>query len=198
MASAQILFPTFVYQDHVLETESLKHSLMDMISNRYKNYPYRVPMEWETKKLYTSYGDNNKNLENVFKTHYLKYIKGFFPDQKVILKSIWFNYYPTGDHYQEIHNHLNSGGDRSDFSGIHFLSFDPDQHSSVVFHDPSRLAKSTVKDLNYSSKILFSTQEGSLILFPSYLEHSIPQSSIEYTKPRITISFNISLTLSKH
>ena len=62
MASAQILFPTFVYQDHVLETESLKHSLMDMISNRYKNYPYRVPMEWETKKLYTSYGDNNKNF----------------------------------------------------------------------------------------------------------------------------------------
>ena len=155
-------------------------------------------MEWETKKLYTSYGDNNKNLEKVFKTHYLKYIKGFFPDQKVILKSIWFNYYPTGDYYQEIHNHLNSGGDRSDFSGIHFLSFDPDQHSSVVFHDPSRLAKSTVKDLNYSSKILFSTQEGNLIMFPSYLEHSIPQSSIEYTKPRITISFNISLTLPRH
>lgn len=188
------LFPILLYQDEVLENQEIKNKTLSLIEKEVGKSDIRVPSEWETKILYTSYKQENSFLKKIFKSYYLKYIQNFF-DQKynIECKEIWFNYYRDGNSYQENHHHLNQTSPRN-FSAVHFISYNPEVHSPICFYDPSRLIKMSSINEFYDQKICLNPTEGSLFMFPSYLEHSVPQSINTYDKPRITISFNMNVT----
>jgi len=181
------LFPVLTYQDSVVETEEIKNEILSTISKQVKENPYRVPIEWESKKLHTSYGRNNSLLQKVFKKYYKKYVSDFLDSSFISYVEIWFNHYASADYYQECHNH-SIVKTKFDYSGVHFLSYNPEYHSPLRFYDPLRLVNSANE-----FTLDLPVNEGDILLFPSYLEHSVPQSINEYKTPRITVSFNIRL-----
>ena len=104
------------------------------------------------------------------------------PFSKLGLDEVWYNHYKPG-HYQEAHNHYNPRN-RSLFSGIYLLNVHEEDHNTVFFHD------SDIAAYNGGGTIQFRTTsigEGSVIIFPSELNHSVAPAKHE----RITISFNI-------
>lgn len=188
------IFPILLYEDKVQENDIIKTRILSTIESEVQKSPYRIPMGWETKNLYTTYKEPNEFLKKIFKDYYLKYIQNFFNTKfKIECKDIWFNYYKDSSCYQESHHHLNQDSSRN-FSGVHFLSYDPENHSPLVFHDPLRLVRASTINEYYDQKISLNPEEGSIFLFPSYLEHSVPQSTNQYKIPRITISFNLRVT----
>ena len=72
----------------------------------------------------------------------------------------------------------------------------PDNCGDIMFHDPRsaavyKRAKIEKDNILNTSEILITPKEGLLVLFPSYLQHSV--QSNESGKERVVISFNIDL-----
>lgn len=114
---------------------------------------------------------------------------------------MWYNTY-SKNQYQEWHDH--SGGD-SDFSAIHFLKYDEDEHIPTIFRNPTNRSKvySSIKNKKrlqsinnnynsiYSDIFYPNIKEGDLLIFPSWLEHTVPPNKSKNL--RITVAFNIEL-----
>ena len=110
-------------------------------------------------------------------------------NQIVKITSMW-SIVNKKDSFNERHHHGNS-----DLSAAYYVCADEDS-GDIVFYDPrqsfmfSHPDAVKVNDLNAQVKSI-SPKSGRLVLFPSYLEHSVnPNNS---SKKRIVISFNISL-----
>jgi len=110
-----------------------------------------------------------------------------FSDLKI--SDIWYNIY-TQDMNQEVHTHEDTG-----FSGIYFLKFDNNLHTSPVFHNPvfyynfHHQALRSIEKINYTPKI----KQGDLIIFPGNIPHQVEKQKSNI--PRITITFNIDINL---
>ena len=155
------------------------------------------PKGWTTDKVITSFTNDKVNdalfnnerhklkdvysnkLNQIFKKEYdWNFIKG------------WYNYYTEGE-WQEKHCH--TGISPLDaFSAIHFVSWKADVHMPVTFYDPLHMFKDmfTPNSADHS-KWTPDIKEGDLLIFPSYLEHSVPKQPSTPDYPRITISFNL-------
>ena len=73
----------------------------------------------------------------------------------------------------------------------------PKNSGKIVFYDPrdaNVIRKPVTKTENQLNANIFyiEPQEGLLVLFPSYLHHSVDQNSSE--DERIVLSFNVNLT----
>ena len=67
----------------------------------------------------------------------------------------------------------------------------------MTFSDPLGLIRYhsiDLKSANYSEKYNPSVVEGDLLMFPSYLEHEVKSYPPTPDKPRVTISFNLTVT----
>lgn len=114
---------------------------------------------------------------------------------------MWYNTY-TKNQYQEWHTH--SGGS-SDFSAIHFLKYDENVHLPTVFRNPTSKSQifssvknkqrltsiNNIKNTVYSEVFYPNIREGDLIIFPSWLEHTVPPNKSK--ELRVTVAFNIEL-----
>jgi hypothetical protein len=170
-------------------------------------------------KLHHSYADfENKNFveinydklipiyNNIFKDFFEKNIDSKFTYE-------WgyeiVNYTATiKDHYMNKHWHLPD----YDFSSIHYVSFDKSM-PRTKFYNPNQMLSKSLRiirpDLNeglnldnYNNSIFcksyeLTVEEDEIIIFPSFLEHSIPSSEKEYNKPRVTIVCNLKYNLKK-
>ena len=90
----------------------------------------------------------------------------------------------------DIHTHPNNF-----LSGAYYVKA-PANCGNIVFHDPRpvprfRYAITNKPNLFNSSEYSITPQDGLLVLFPSYLEHSVWAN--ESDEERIVISFNINL-----
>ena len=92
--------------------------------------------------------------------------------------------------FNQRHHHGNSA-----LSAAYYVNADQNS-GDIVFYDPrhafifSHPESSKLNDLNAQTKSI-SPKSGLLVLFPSYLDHSVqPSKSME---DRIVISFNVSL-----
>ena len=110
-------------------------------------------------------------------------------NQVVKITSMW-SIINKKDSFNERHHHGNSS-----LSAAYYVNADKDS-GDIVFYDPrhaftfSHPENLHVNDLNAQVKSV-TPKSGLLVLFPSYLEHSVkPSKSIE---DRIVISFNVSL-----
>ena len=82
------------------------------------------------------------------------------------------------------------------FSCIHFLCYDKEVHSPVVFKDPISLIRSHSFEFashKHDDGHKPDISEGDMIMFPSYLEHEVKAGRPTPDNPRITISFNLNL-----
>lgn len=201
----KVLFPIHIFQAHIKENELIKEELSHAIDNYRDKGDSKVPEGWLTDNLLTSYDADNFNFKlftesQVTQRLYEKYILKFFDrPTKVNVLDMWFNYYSDGE-YQEVHTHVqpNMFSLRPHFSCIHYLKFDPEVHQPVVFNDPIRELRQTnsieLDSNNYDNKYEPQLREGSIIMFPPYLEHYVPKSEPTPNNPRISVAFNIILT----
>ena len=201
----KVLFPIHIFQAHIKENELIKEELSHAIENYRDKGDLKVPEGWLTDNLLTSYDADNFNFKlftesQVTQRLYEKYILKFFDrPTKVNVLEMWFNYYSNGE-YQEVHTHVqpNMFSLRPHFSCIHYLKFDPEVHQPVVFNDPIGILRQTnsieLDSNNYNDEYEPQLREGSIIMFPPYLEHYVPKSEPTPNNPRISVAFNIILT----
>lgn len=107
------------------------------------------------------------------------------------ITSLWYNKYIGGE-WQEIHNHCPPAGSTQpqQYSGIYLMELD--EPNSTIFYESN-----TPSAFNSSGSALSYTtsdfEEGTVIIFPSELEH--------YVNPcvnnRVTVSFNIYSTFKQ-
>lgn len=97
----------------------------------------------------------------------------------------WFNIYGPKDG-QESHNHPNNV-----ISGSYYLKA-PEDCSGIMFHSPmaETMFLPPYREINAlnTSGVEMAVHEGALVLFPSWLKHSVRPSPA--TDERISISFN--------
>jgi hypothetical protein len=199
----KVLFPIHIFQAHIKENEMIKEELCHAI-DKYRCEGANIPDGWLTDNLLTSYDADNFNFELFSKSEvtqrlYEKYVLRFFDKPtKVNVLDMWFNYYSNGE-YQEVHTHIQPDMfvGRTHFSCIHYLKFDPEVHQPTVFCDPLSMIRQTnsieLDSNNYNEKYEPQVREGSIIMFPPYLEHYVPKSNPTPDNPRITVAFNIIL-----
>ena len=184
------LFPIPVYHFKVLNHEEIKEKYLNKIVDAYENNYYdKSELDWHTKNVHTSFGNENQIIEKIPESYFELFDK-VMPYRWEGKFAIWHNVYKKFE-YQEIHHHI-----PSDFSAIHFLSFYKSEHTPPVFFDPGRLPKEklTYEKICPPNSTHVDVDEGSILIFPSYLEHLVPASSREYKQHRVTISINLTLT----
>lgn len=198
------VFPVTYFKESIEDNKTLKDLLVPKIIKDAAELP--IPDKWITNKIMTSYlgekpgkeiffGEDN-TYQSILEKKYAKCLNSFFGDisYKIIIDSIWYNCYIDGE-FQEAHDHLTPLFG-SQFTCIHFLSFDSTRHKPVRFHDPISQIRCTSLELyqnNYSSIYDPNIQEGDFIMFPSYLIHSVEPSPPTSDYPRITIAMNIGI-----
>ena len=99
----------------------------------------------------------------------------------------WLNVNSYRD-YNKLHHHCGS-----DLSGVYYVKVPKDSNSTIAFSDPRKIIVGnsffTDEYHNYNSVMPYNPLEGSLLIFPSFLEHYVdPNQSQE---DRITIAFNL-------
>jgi|TARA_B100001093_G_scaffold372521_1_gene357464 uncharacterized protein (TIGR02466 family) len=108
----------------------------------------------------------------------------------------WINMHDPGDHAPK-HHHINSC-----YSGVYYIQTPYNSGGIVFTKSPSHMeqifAHPSEGNLWNSSEWEFPTKAGDLILFPSYLTHSVPKN--ESKEKRISVAFNYFLegTLGDH
>jgi len=191
------LFPVTVFQTQIKNNNLLKKVLIKDILNSAKNL--EIPETWITDKILTSFTEDSNIIEKnklLLENTYLDSISEIFDREvEVDIKKIWYNIYLNGE-YQEEHDHLGGIFNQAHFSFIHFLCFDERDHKPPEFRDPlSQLRNLSIElDSNKWGEVYVpKVREGDLLMFPSYLQHSVPAGN-KTSYPRITLSFNISVT----
>ena len=202
-------FPTsYIYWENIKEHDYLKAKYMPIIDEieKRKDTPLKNPCNlWDIssrsfscQNTFLHSNDINKivwnPIDNCIKEINSKY------QQKIqvtnsFIQNYWFNTYNVGD-FQEFHDHHGGRCMRNGryyypiFSGIYILH-DNNETSSIVFKTPNTLPQ-PFTDLSgphiVHTKNIDSIKEGSVVIFPSQLEHMVQKC----IKPgRRTIAFNV-------
>jgi len=137
----------------------------------------------------------NKTLEDKLDPHISHYIHNELQiQQSFTIINSWCNKHIKGD-YLPSHSHANSI-----FTGIYYIQVPPQSGNILSLHQspfiPSFVPGTIIPTVNqsniYNSKSIdIHLEEGTLLLFPSHIEHSAPQSQSDQV--RYAISFNIFL-----
>lgn len=98
------------------------------------------------------------------------------------MSSMWFNV-NRRNHYNAKHTHSTSNFPCT-ISGVFYISIPKPGMGNITFYND---APPYMKEL-HSKSMSIEPKENTLILFPSWLEHSVSQSKSD--EPRISMSFN--------
>lgn len=196
----QKIFPISVYKVKVSNNQTIRSLLSSKITENSKYL--EIPEYWITNKVKTSFAGEPKGkelfnkgsqYENLLLQQYSYCMDQIFDKEyEILIPRIWYNIYTDGE-YQEEHDHLTGSLTATQFSCIHFLSFDSKNHRAPEFRDPlSQLRNLSIEfdSNNYGEVYIPQIEEGDLLMFPSYLKHWVPVSK-KTDYPRITLSFNV-------
>lgn len=201
---AQTLFSTDIYKVKVDKHDEIKSFFVSNIEsefntkgpncdfcNVYSDYfPGARAVDWDD--LFVKY----EPTISKFISHY-----GFNTDKYhwTIGIDAWYNV--TGkDGWGETHNHLSSPR-TIQICAVHYVKYDTAIHTPTVFYNPSQDGIRSTQPTPVVEKlpnlwpkevVYANAQEGDMIFFPPYLNHSIPKQTT--TEPRITTAFNITIT----
>lgn len=106
---------------------------------------------------------------------------------KVEITGCWANISPPGASHKS-HHHPNNF-----LSGVYYVQTGPGA-DSINFHDPraqTGIIRPPVTELTATNtdQVVVRVRDGTLLLFPAYLEHSVDAN--ESDRERITVSFNV-------
>lgn len=186
------LFATPIVKLRVPETEALKRQYLPEMLRRYEARAYPRPEMWETDRIHTSFGAPWKEqVMTALPPAYEKLLRQFVRAELSVGIALWHSVYWKGGEFQERHHHI-----PCHFSFIHFLQFDPSEHRPPVFYDPARTVKAycqndEIPPAYWSESGTIDVAEGDALVFPSYVEHSVPAGT--YRTPRVTVSMNVTL-----
>ena len=193
------LFPVSYYKGTVENNDRLKELILPIVEKTIDNL--EVPEGWLTTNIKTSFDDETISNElarcNEVKRQYFNVIKEFFDDKfRLEIDDLWYNSYANGE-YQEAHNHCGDALCPTHFACVHFLSYNPKIHSELAFIDPIETLRHlsiNMRSEGYESRYVPPVKEGDLVMFPAYLKHEVKSSPPTPDDPRITVSFNITIT----
>ncbi|MDX2315255.1 MAG: TIGR02466 family protein [Gammaproteobacteria bacterium] len=190
------LFPTTLLRCRLPDFERLNTDLLEYIDRLRRAAPKgrtrSNALGWQSGNL-----DFDVPAVATFATLVLERAREFglahnwsFPSHmQLIMREIWAN--ANGKHaYNNIHNHPNSL-----LSGVYYVKAE-DDYGDLLFFDPRKQASVTQPDFSERTQInssihSISPEVGTLIIFPSWLEHSVNQNLSD--SDRISRSFNINL-----
>ena len=104
----------------------------------------------------------------------------FYENTGATLKSSWFSCFQKNN-YAHIHSHR-----AADIAGVYYFSTDGDD-GDLFFTSPIANAKASKSWAQ--EKINYPPQQGSLLLFPGWLEHGVGTNLKDHA--RISLSFNV-------
>lgn len=200
-----MIYKSALFEIPIYKLKASRHNEIKlwMLENIYPKFLESGPNE-PARNIYSSYFPNAPKLDNeLFSNFYSKDISKFL-DKVGLSKfhkwetrlNFWYNLSGKGA-YQELHDHL-GGPLPISYAAIHYVVFDKNEHSSTVFYHPmSQVLKSTQPTTKDQLKLtdykelqkLVTVEEGDLVIFPSYVLHSVITQLSE--KLRITTAFNI-------
>jgi uncharacterized protein (TIGR02466 family) len=192
------IFPSVVQISTVDDAARLNGQLLKKIEQIRAEVPNARPASW-TSTVYTTLNgaDQLHRLPEFAALHeiILREARSFADalrfnhhDYPLRVTDCWFNVYGPKDG-QEVHQHANNM-----ISGSYYVKA-PDGCAGIMFHSPLADAMfvppyTEINDLN-SSVVELPVREGMLVLFRSWLKHSVRPSPT--AEERISISFNISM-----
>ena len=187
-----LFFPTPIWITEISDHDNINKELIEFIYNEKKIDPTGKNKSnikgWHSK----SFDLNNQSLKNFLKSITPEIQKatndmGWDTQTQIVKITSMWSIINKKDSFNERHHHGNS-----DLSAAYYVNANKDS-GDIVFYDPrhafifSHPLASQVNDLNAQIKSI-TPKSGMLVLFPSYLDHSVNPSHSE--KDRIVISFN--------
>lgn len=136
----------------------------------------------------------NKQLDDLLDPYIAEYIHTELSiQQSFVIVNSWVNKHTKGD-YLPPHTHANSL-----YTGIYYIQVPPDSGNVLTLATSpftptfTTVVSPTINQSNiYNSRAVdIPLEKGTLLLFPSHIEHSAPISNS--TTPRYALSFNIFL-----
>ncbi len=190
-----LFFSTPVWASKIDDYKKVNLELLNYISELRKNDPEGI-----VKSNFIGWHSKDFNLNDQISKNFIQAIKKNIntalsdmnwdlSKQDVKIKSLWAIVNEEGA-FNQRHHHGNS-----DISAAYYVSA-YENCGEIVFYDP-RPAPVYKHPISKSPNILNASvnsikpEEGLLVLFPSYLEHSVNPNKSKHK--RIVISFNISL-----
>ena len=194
----EMLFPTTIQITEVDRAQALNKTLLNAIKRVRATTPNGRPQSWAS-TVYTTINraDQLHLTENFAELHriILREAASFADilhinhrDFPLRVTDCWFNIYGPKDG-QEIHNHSNNI-----ISGSYYVKA-PEGCSGLMFHsmryDLMLVPPLTAVDELNQTVAEMVVREGMMVLFPSWLKHSVRPSPTG--DERISISFNITM-----
>jgi uncharacterized protein (TIGR02466 family) len=192
------LFPTVVQISEIPNAAALNKKLLDAVYEVKRTTPNSLPPTWCC-HLYTTIASpiellaraEFQELRRHIQTEAERYADGLHLDRArhpLKINECWINVYNTND-AQEIHCHTNSV-----ISGVYYVKAPPGS-SPLMFHSPMadvmlNPPSTKITELNLLAAA-FEAVEGQMILFRSWLKHSVKPSTIK--DDRVSIAFNITM-----
>ena len=204
------LFSIPVWKKHLDVSCDIQNDLLNQIEQNYEQNKHYIQPKWNCVVHSTMENHNDIDYDQII-PFYKKEYENFVSEQNLNLfnhnywiQNPWYNYYVKHSN-QDIHSHLLVNVENNKFnffSGVYFLKLKED-HPKIIFynsnnnltvneHLPKVNSYFNNQEINHSftiKKFTFDVKEGDLIIFPSNLEHYVPQQRVDV--PRITIAFNI-------
>jgi uncharacterized protein (TIGR02466 family) len=192
------LFPCTVQISQIPDAAPLNQGLMHAVNEVKRTTPNSLPATWACHLYTTIHSPIDVFAHAEFaalKTHIMTEANRYadrlqldtakFP---LRITSCWINVYNTTD-AQEIHCHTNSV-----ISGVYYVKAPPGS-SPLTFHSPMAEVMLNppyreMNDLNCFGAS-FDAIEGRMVLFRSWLRHSVKPSKIQ--DERVSVAFNITL-----
>ena len=185
------LFPTPFWKIKVPNHQSIKEKYLQFFIDGYEKKIFDVPEDWITHKCHTSFR-SNKIIEKDLFDEYSSIFNSIIEKEWKGSIEYWWQVYKNNE-YQEWHDHM-----PSTLSAIHFLNFKK-EHKAPMFQDPIRNLKATMNHAGLNERMLETdkytpeVEEGDIIIFPSYLQHTVPAG--KYNSHRVTIALNLNVPL---
>lgn len=204
-----IFFPSnFIYYDKITNHNEIKEELLPKIleskSIINEDTPFKFCLlktsflnkELNNKIFYNSYVFLNmlwNNIDKVINEYNKNIYKFKINIKESILDHIWYNIYTKGcNHHQEFHSHncnpniMNNKIYYPSLSGIYILH-DNNTSNNTIFKTFDKIFPTKTSSNTINTSNIDDISEGTLILFPSVLQHCVKP----VLEDRITIAFNI-------
>jgi len=190
--SSQVIsmFPTLVWKTQ-FKSEAYKkinNPIVKKLNEMTQSVPNLIPGEsWQSEQILHTLEDFQELLASINSTAtgVLEFLKIGYDAFEIT--ACWANINTQGTGHR-IHSHPNNF-----LSGVYYLQT-PERASTINFHDP-RMQTSIIRPpvtqltAENTDQVVVEVKEGTLLLFPSWLQHSVDLSKSE--KRRISISFNL-------
>ena len=190
-----------------------KEQIISRITDNYALDPNRnvKPDMGPLHHCYVDYGNPKFNdpdytkLAPVYQTIVEKFLGTMDLDERTKYTWEFVNYAAYGDTKSTMRSHFHSF---CDFSAVHYMQFDEENHSPTVFSNPfiwgeftkhsrpnlDRCLKKTINNSWAEEWYKIPTKEDDMVFFPAQLKHEVmPQGRSD--KLRITVAINITIDI---